>query len=164
MTIKTTFYTFKQGNNMSLQHYHELFLGQVAVMDKVGISISDEAMAAAITRDNNHVKPNANDHLLGANPSHSAEYLAHLQNSHLEGNDLYHKTLTEANHALSRCEQLCGSTTMLDGGKGILFVNNGQVRQMNRRRRLSSVSTAELKSTMPISVTSHRRIKKEALT
>jgi len=128
MMIKTMFYTFKQGNKMSLQRYYELFLGQVTVLYEVGISIFDEATAESITRENNRAKPNVKDYaeareraltiqfLQGANPSHSAEYIAHLRNSHLEGNDLYPKNLTEAYHTLSCREPSPGGSATLDGG------------------------------------------------
>jgi len=62
MTIKTAFYPFKQGDNMSLQRYYELFLGQVTFLDEVGISIFDEATAESIARENNRAKPNVKDY------------------------------------------------------------------------------------------------------
>ena len=50
--VKEQFYTFKQGKKMSLQWYHELFLGQVEVLDKVGITIADESLVTAIANVN----------------------------------------------------------------------------------------------------------------
>jgi hypothetical protein len=40
--IKEMFYSFKQGKHTSLQCYHELFLGQVEVLEEVGMTIPDE--------------------------------------------------------------------------------------------------------------------------
>jgi hypothetical protein len=42
--IKEQFYSFKQGRNMSLQRYYELFLNQVEVLDEVGVTIADESL------------------------------------------------------------------------------------------------------------------------
>jgi hypothetical protein len=42
--LKEMFYTFKQGKNTSLQRYYELFLGQVEVLEEVGVSIPDESL------------------------------------------------------------------------------------------------------------------------
>jgi len=53
MMIKTAFYTFKQGNNMTAQQYYELFLGQVTVMNELGSSISNDATAFTIAEENN---------------------------------------------------------------------------------------------------------------
>jgi len=145
MTIKTAFYTFKQGNNMSLQRYYELFLGQVTVLDEVGISIFDESTAESIARENNRAKPNVKDYaeareralairfLQGANPSRSVEYISHLRNSHLEGNDLYPKTLTEAYHTLSCREPSRGGSATLEGGEGVLFVNHGHSNDQKKK-------------------------------
>ena len=107
MSIKTTFYTFKQGNGMSLQRDDELFVGHVTVMDEVGISISDNATAYTMAQENDHDILTEEDYakakeralamqfMQGANPNYNLEYLAHLRNSHLEGTDLYPKTLME---------------------------------------------------------------------
>jgi hypothetical protein len=40
--IKKMFYAFEQGTHMPLQQYHDLFQGQVAVLDEVGVTIADE--------------------------------------------------------------------------------------------------------------------------
>lgn len=138
MTIKTAFYTLKQGNNMSLQRYYEFFTAHVKVMDEVRINIIDDATVQAVAEENGHDIPNAEDFaeakemalavrfIQGANPAHTAEYLAHLSNSHLEGNDLYPKTLIEAYHTLSRREPSHGASMPLDGGEGVSFATKGQ--------------------------------------
>jgi hypothetical protein len=46
--IKEMFYSFWQGKHMSLQCYHELFLGQVEVLEEVGMSIPDESLVESI--------------------------------------------------------------------------------------------------------------------
>jgi hypothetical protein len=40
--IKEMFYSFRQGQHTSLQRYHELFLGQVEVLEEVCVIIPDE--------------------------------------------------------------------------------------------------------------------------
>ena len=62
MSIKITFYTFKQGSGMSLQRYYELFVGHVMVMDKVRISISDDATAYTMAQENDHDIPTGEDY------------------------------------------------------------------------------------------------------
>ncbi len=42
---------------MSLQRYHELFLAQVQVLDKVGISIANEALVNDVAVRNGNVGP-----------------------------------------------------------------------------------------------------------
>ena len=55
------FYTFKQGNGMSLQRYYELFIRHFTVMDEVRISISDDATAYTIAQENDHDIPTGED-------------------------------------------------------------------------------------------------------
>ena len=43
MALKKTFYSFKQGNNMMLQHYYDLFISQSQVLKEVGATITDLA-------------------------------------------------------------------------------------------------------------------------
>jgi hypothetical protein len=50
--IKEMFYTFKQGKNTSLQRYYELFLGQVEVIDEVGVTIPDQSLVEVIAAEN----------------------------------------------------------------------------------------------------------------
>ena len=64
--------------------------------------------------------------LQGANPNYNAEYLAHLRNSHLEGTDLYPKTLIEAYHTMSCCEPLRGTSMSLGSSEGVSFAMRGQ--------------------------------------
>jgi hypothetical protein len=46
--IKEMFYSFSQGKHTSLQRYHELFLGQVDVLEEVGVTIADESLTESI--------------------------------------------------------------------------------------------------------------------
>jgi hypothetical protein len=46
------FYSFKQGKHTSLQRYHELFLGQVEVLEEVGLTIPDESLTKSIAAAN----------------------------------------------------------------------------------------------------------------
>jgi hypothetical protein len=55
--VKENFYGFRQGRYMSLQHYHELFLAQVQVLDEVGVSIADEALVNDVAFRNGNVGP-----------------------------------------------------------------------------------------------------------
>lgn len=145
MTIKTTFYTFKQGNNMTLQRYYELFLGHVAVMDEVGINITDDATVYAVAEDYGREVPTIEDYaeakeralavrfIQGANPAHSSEYIAHLRNSHLDGSDVYPKTLSEAYHTMSRREPTRGASGVgVDGGDGVSFATSGNDQQTSK--------------------------------
>ena len=116
MSTKTAFYTFKQGNKMSIQRYYELFLSQVTVLQEVGITMSNDAIAFKIASKKSHEIAKPEDYtkackwataicfIQGVNPRYSAQYLMHLRNIHLEGNDYYPWTLTEAYHTLSHHE------------------------------------------------------------
>ena len=42
--IKEMFYCFQQGKHLFLQQYHDLFQGQVVVLDEVGVTIPDEIL------------------------------------------------------------------------------------------------------------------------
>jgi hypothetical protein len=42
------FYLFTQGKHTSLQRYHELFLGQVDILEEVGVTIADESLTESI--------------------------------------------------------------------------------------------------------------------
>jgi hypothetical protein len=50
--LKEMFYTFKQGKNMSLECYYELFVGQVEVLDEVGITIANKSLIQTIAAEN----------------------------------------------------------------------------------------------------------------
>jgi hypothetical protein len=50
--IKEMFYSFKQGKHTSLQCYHELFLGQVEVLEEVSVTIPDESLTESIAAAN----------------------------------------------------------------------------------------------------------------
>ena len=42
------FYCFRQGKHMFLQQYHDLFQGQVVVLDEVGVTIPDEILVESV--------------------------------------------------------------------------------------------------------------------
>ena len=46
---------------MSLQHYYELFIGQVEVINDFGITIADESLVEYVTAENGRVNSNAED-------------------------------------------------------------------------------------------------------
>jgi len=114
MTLKKAFYGFRQGNNMTLQHYYDLFIGQSKVLEEVGATITDFTTAVKIANENGNDFPMDEDlaearkqalamcFIQGANAKYSAEYLVHLHNSSLQGSNYYPKMLTEAYHTLSR--------------------------------------------------------------
>jgi hypothetical protein len=119
--VKENFYGFRQGRYMSLQRYHELFLTQVQVLDKVGVSIADEALVNDVAVRNGNVGPNgeaipddtdrtscremslAIRFIRRANSNYKS-YLTHLRNSYLDGNDVYPMTLHKAYNILQRRE------------------------------------------------------------
>jgi hypothetical protein len=55
--VKEQFYTFRQGRTMSLQRYHELFLAQAEVLERVGVTIEDESLIEAIAGNNLRLLP-----------------------------------------------------------------------------------------------------------
>ncbi len=105
--VKEYFYTFKQGRNMSLQRYYELFLSHVEVMKQVGITIEDDSLVESIATTNLRAAPNDDDKqaareqtlairfIRGTNDCYKS-YLTHLRNSFLDGNDVYPETLDQA--------------------------------------------------------------------
>ena len=63
----------------------------------------------------------------GAHPKYKNEYLVHLCNCKLQGNDYYPKMLAEAYNTLSRWGvHGTAMSSGLDGGKGVAFVSKGQ--------------------------------------
>jgi hypothetical protein len=119
--IKEMFYSLCQGKHTSLQRYHELFLGQVEVLEEVGVTIPNERLVKSITSVNSRAgAPEEADwtaaceqalaiwFIHGANDSHKT-YLTHLQNSFLDGSDYYPSTLHEAYNILQRREPKGGS-------------------------------------------------------
>ncbi len=98
---------------MSLQRYHKLFLAQVQVLDKVGISITDEALVNDVTVRNGNGGPDGEAipddadcascremnfsiwFICGANSNYKL-YLTHLCNSYIDGNNVYPRTLHKA--------------------------------------------------------------------
>jgi hypothetical protein len=114
--IKEMFYSLRQGKHTSLQRYHELFLGQVEVLEEVGVTIPDESLVESIAAANGRAgAPEEADwtaareqalairFIRGANDSHKT-YLTHLRNSFLDGSDYYPSTLHEAYNILQRRE------------------------------------------------------------
>jgi hypothetical protein len=133
--IKESFYSFKQGRNMSLQQYYELFLNHVEVMDEVGVSIADDSLVNAIAAANQHEEPTDEDKdaareqalvvrfIRGTN-AHHASYLRHLRNSYLDGYDVYPSTLHDAYNVLQRREPESSSAVVENDG--VAFATNGQ--------------------------------------
>ena len=92
MDVKEKFYKFYQGRHMTLERYHELFLAQTEVLDKVGITIEDEALVEEVAGENGRIEPNDDDRreaqdqelairfIRGTNQNHKG-YLRHLRNS-----------------------------------------------------------------------------------
>ena len=97
--IKEMFYSFCQGRHMSLQRYYKLFLGQVEVCDKAGVTIADQSLVESVTLSNSrarapkdanweavHEQALAIHFIHGVNDNHET-YLMHLQNSFPDGSD-----------------------------------------------------------------------------
>ena len=117
------------------------------------IIISDDATTYTIVMEEGHDMPMGEDYakakdralavcfIQGANPTHNAEYLAHLQNSHLEGNDIYLKTLIpKACHSLHKDKVQVERRTKM---------------APEDARVTSSVSIVECLDIMPTNVTRH---------
>jgi hypothetical protein len=145
--VKENFYGFCQGRYMSLQCYHALFLAQVQVLDKVSVSIADEALVNDVAVRNGNVGPSgeaipddadctscqemslAIRFIHGANSNYKS-YLTHLRNSYLDGNDVYPTTLHEAYNILQRCETDT-SNTGVSSNDGVTFTTGGEVIYFN---------------------------------
>jgi hypothetical protein len=134
LDVKEQFYTFKQGKYMSLQRYHELFLSQAEVLDQVGVTIEDESLVDAIAISNGRNVAVAADRaaakeqtlairfIRGTNDKYK-NYLTHLRNSFLDGNDIYPDTVHQAYNILQRREQeVTVQETQTDG---MAFTNVG---------------------------------------
>jgi hypothetical protein len=134
--IKKMFYTFKQGKNTSLQCYYELFLGQVEVIDEVGVTIPDQSLVEMIAAENGRAgapndanKAKAREQALtilfirGANDNYKG-YLTHLRNSFLDGIDYYPALLHEAYHILQHREPE-GGPIPIGNEPELAFVNAG---------------------------------------
>ena len=126
-------------------------------MDEVGISISYNVMVYMITMENGHDMPTGEDYakskeralsvrsIQGTNLIHNVEYLAHLWNSHLEGNDIYPKKLIEAYHTLSHCEPMQKTSMPLDEGKGVSFATQGQGMSREKNQEASGSHKSHIK-------------------
>ena len=132
LDVKETFYRMAQGRNESLQHYYERFKNQLAVMDEVGINITDDAMVEYYAAHNNRAG-NATDEdrvaalnallatrfIRGANKQYKP-YLSELRNSALNGNNDYPENLTQAYNIMQRRSEHC--VPIIEGGTdGIAF-------------------------------------------
>ena len=135
MDVKKKFYKFYQGRYMSLERYHELFLAQVEVLDKVGITIEDEALVREVALQNGREVADDADRtearnqelairfVRGTNNNHKG-YLRHLRNSYLDGSDNYPRTVHEAYNILRRREE--ETLALSVEGDGMSFAQSGQ--------------------------------------
>ena len=150
--IKEMFYSFKQGRHMSLQQYYELFLGQVEVLEEVGVTIADDGLARSIAAAKGRVgAPREEDwvsareqalairFIRGTNSTHKS-YLIHLRNSFLDASDYYPSTLHEAYHILQRREP--EGATPVPVSDGVAFVNAGS-ESSGERRNMSNITCYE---------------------
>jgi hypothetical protein len=128
---------------MSLQRYHELFLAQVQVLDKVGVSIADEALVNQVAVMNGNIgeggEANPDDayrasarelslamrFIRGANSNYKG-YLTHLRNSYLDGNNIYPATLHEAYNILQQRESDT-TTAGVSSHDGVAFTTGREV-------------------------------------
>ena len=98
---------------MKLEHYHELFVAQVEVLDEVGVTIPDTALIQQVVDQHGRGVPTVADQaeakeialaiqfIKGSNASHKP-YLSHLRNSYRDGLDVYPNTVQEAYNILQR--------------------------------------------------------------
>ena len=135
MDVKEKFYKFYQGRHMTLEHYHELFLAQVEVLDEVGITVEDATLVAEVAQQYRREVPNDDDFteawsqelaiwfIQRTNTNHKG-YLHHLRNSYLDGLDNYPRTVHEAYNILRRCEEDLPPPGI--EGDGVSFAQTGQ--------------------------------------
>ena len=133
--VKMAFYKLCQGKYMKLEHYHEIFLAQVEVLDEVGVTIPDTALIQHVVEQHGRGVPLAADHeeakqmaltiqfIKGTNASHKP-YLSHLCNSYLDGLDVYPNTVQEAYNILQQCEEV-HNIPMLEGDRVVFAQWNG---------------------------------------
>ena len=150
--VKEHFYSFKQGKNMSLQRYHELFLAQVEVMEQVGITIEDESLVESIAATNLRKTPNEIDRaaareqalairfIRGTNDKYKG-YLTHLRNSFLEQNDNYPSTLHQSYNILQRREM--EQPSFAHQSDGIAFATTGSSNEGNGFRNRDPITCFE---------------------
>ena len=133
--VKEKFYGFKQGKHMSLQRYHELFMAQVQVLEEVQVTVEDQALVEQVAATNRRPGvPNNDDcqearqlslatrFIRGTNAQHQ-EYLRHLRNSYLDGQDHYPTTVHQAYNILQRREG-SGNGGQVDS-EGVAFTQRG---------------------------------------
>ena len=140
--VKMAFYKLRQAKYMKLERYHELFLAQVDVLNEVGVTIPDTTLIQHVAEQHGRGEPIAADHeeakqialtiqfLKGSNASHKL-YLSHLQNSYLDGLDVYPNMVQEAYNILQQREELYNIPTV--EGDGIAFAQRS-------RRDMSTVT------------------------
>ena len=134
--IKMAFYKLRQGKYMKLERYHEIFLAQVEVLDKVGVTMPDTAIIQQVAEQHGRGIPTAADRaaakqialaiqfIKGTKGSHKP-YLSHLRNSYLDGLDMYPNTVQEAYNILQRREETHNVPTV--EGDGVAFTQrNGR--------------------------------------
>lgn len=135
--LKSTFYSFKQGENMSLIRYYDLFTNQVSVLQEMGVSLSDASVVEAIAASNGRPGAATDDDVKAAVDQAMAvqflkqanstfrSYLIHLRNSFLDGIDFYPTNVHQAYNILQRRESESGGVPIIEN-EGIAFVNAGQ--------------------------------------
>ena len=133
--VKMAFYKLRQGKYMKLEHYHELFLAQVDMLNEVGVTIPDTALIQHVAEQHGRGVLLVADHeeakqialtiqfIKGTNASHKP-YLSHLRNSYLDGLDVYPNTVQEAYNILQRREEL-HNVPMVEGD-GITFTQRNR--------------------------------------
>ena len=89
---------------MKLEHYHEIFQAQVDLLEELEVTIMDEAVVRTVEWDYTREVPNVNDQVEARNQGLVVQFiqgtnvqykgfLCHLQNSFLDGDDLYPPTV-----------------------------------------------------------------------
>ena len=134
--VKESFHHLCQHKYMKLERYHELFLAQVEVLDKVGVTIPDTALITSIANSHAREEQNDDDHqeakqvaLTGTNANHHA-YLQHLHNSYLDRDDIYPSSVHDAYNILWCREE--DYTAMSNEQDGLSFAQAGQRRNMSQ--------------------------------
>jgi hypothetical protein len=151
--INEMFYSFRQGKHTSLQRYHELSLGQVEVLEEVGVTMPNESLVESIAATNGRAgAPKEGDWAAAREQALAIQfipwanamykvYLRNLQNSFLDGSDYYLTTLHEAYNILQRRKPEVGLTNI--EADGVAFVNAGTERGETGTRNLNHITCFE---------------------
>ena len=104
--LKEEFYTMRRRNNQSIHSYYEVFRAKAQVLQELGVLLYDEDLLQKVATDNNRSgaptkedKEEAQQRCLAIRfirTCGAREYESHLQNTYLDNQNYYPKTLADA--------------------------------------------------------------------